>query len=444
MILYKLGSPAFPALGWVWVIGAFGASLFISLQTMALAYIRWADVEAALRFLLFFLAMGIAVVVSFNVSALYSPKTLTNSPLGKRPILIQIRELVACPTLVGTIAVIAGISPLLFKAIIDSGTISIPFLLVFLSCIAFLFVVALASALLAFTVRSLHPIIAVLLSAITLYLFLFLKAILWTTWLISPAREVINAIPTQLNYFNSITSLLSTILFATGLACIIVLAHVLSQKKASLLYLPIISVSGLSMVFFTMLGIDYAVGAPAETENDLCQNSHRGTEICFGASDAPAMATTLEDINRLEEIIPHVHPVQIAELQSFASSSKPEYIYSVLDRETGRPDLTNLAAHHSGYAYCEDPSTEPAEILERLTVHFINQAEVYSKKVEEYGALSLSFAITGTNEGELIEAVDTFAQVNQAELHKLLAENWDFVRSCQATNALFEKLPFKE
>lgn len=101
------------------------------------------------------------------------------------------------------------------------------------------------------------------------------------------------------------------------------------------------------------------------------------------------MATALEDINRLEEIIPHVHPAQIADFQSFASSSKPEYIYSVLDRETGRLDLTNLAAHHSGYAYCEDPSTEPAEILERLTVHFINQAEVFSKKVEEYGALSL-------------------------------------------------------
>ena len=90
MITRKFGSPVLMVLGVLQVVFGVGVSFWVTSKQMQFAYPRTADIAEAFRLATAVSCFGLAVIVSYNVAALASPRVGTANSVGRYPLKLQV------------------------------------------------------------------------------------------------------------------------------------------------------------------------------------------------------------------------------------------------------------------------------------------------------------------------------------------------------------------
>lgn len=426
MIVRKLGSPVFLVLGVIQVVFSVGVSFWVTSKQMQFAYPRIADIAEAFRFVTALSCFGLAVIVSFNVAALGSPRVGTANPLGRYPLKLQVLFLTLTPALITAVSISFGALPSFIDAITQSAVGSVWLPLVVVVSTAFLFTVAALSALVALTFRKFHPVVSSLISVIVAYFVVAFGANSDKTWAVAPI--VLQAIePTDLTEPRNLVVALGVS------ACLALAAGGLLLKAAGVSkYFSVSGLVSMTAIFGVSALLQAAAGSAAIVDRDSCALTSGGSEICVDSADKPGLEQMVRDVSAVEEYLPErVSPRKLASTSAYrVKTGDHGYQQFTIAGEDRRLDISGLLLDELGIDSCTDPTSEGAFVIDRVGVYITKRTGVYSKNVENNGAFYHSISESGETDPA---PEDVLSFLDPSVVDDNLAKNWRAIESCQAT-----------
>lgn len=413
-------------LGVLQVVFSVGASFWVTSKQLHFAYPRTADIAEAFRFVTALSCFGLAIIVSYNVAALASPRVGTANSLGRYPLKLQVLFLTLTPALITAVSISLGALPTFIDAVVKGAAGSVWIPLVVVVSTAFLFTVAALSALVALAFRKFHPVVSSLIAVIVAYFVVAFGANSDTTWAVAPI--VLQAIdPTDLaEPRNLVIALGVSVCLALVAGGLLLLTAGTSTR---------FSVSGVAATT-AVLGVagllQAAAGPVAIVDRDYCALSSGGSEICVDSADKPALEQMRRDVSALEEYLPDgVRPRKLASNSAYRIKAGDHgYQQFTMAGEDRRLDISGLLLDELGIGSCTDPTSEGAFVIDRVGVYITKRTGVYSKNVENNGAFYQSISESGETDPA---PKDVLSSLEHSVVDKNIAKNWRAIVSCQAT-----------
>ncbi|AWB84005.1 hypothetical protein [Corynebacterium liangguodongii] len=427
MIVRKLGSPAMLLLGIVLVVSSVATSLWFATKELGFDYLRWPDVALQLREATCFLAFALAVVSAFNVAALTAPGINSASVLGKHPIHRQILQLIVVPAVIIALGIGLGFLPTVIVGI-GQGHASIGgFGLGFLACISFLVTIASLAALLGILLRSFHPVISAVVALLLTYFLVALAANSSWAWAAAPINLGAGIRPIDLiEPRNASASALVCLLVAClslALVSFVVEASRMAMAASAAAFTGIVGVAAAGQLL---------AGSVDIVDNDVCEFTARGTEVCVNAADAPGLRRAVDDVSAVEAYIPAEK--SLAATDSFRIMTQSDYDHFQIRGDQRRIDVGQYVLSGLGIENCTDPTSEGAFVIDRVGVYILNTTGAYSKVVAENGAFYKAFSDSGE---ALTGPADELSQLPIDVADRLILDNWDAITSCRGTYEMF-------
>lgn len=413
-------------LGVLQVVFSVGVSFWETSKLLQFSYPRTADIAEALRSVTALSCFGLAIIVSYNVAALASPRVGTANSLGRYPLKLQVLFLTLTPALITAVSISLGALPTFIDAVVKSAAGSVWIPLVVVVSTAFLFTVAALSTLVALAFRKFHPVVSSLISIIIAYFVVVFGANSDRTWAVAPI--VLQAVdPTDLTEPRNLVIALGVSVCLALVAGGLLLLAAGASKNVSLsgviAIMAIVGVAGL---------LQAAAGPVAIVDRDSCAFSSGGSEICVDSADEPGLEQMTRDISALEEYLPDgVRPRKLASISAYRIKSGDHgYQQFTTAGEDRRLDISGLLLDELGIGSCTDPTSEGAFVIDRIGVYITKRTGVYSKSVENNGAFYQSVSASGEADPA---PKDVLSSLEHSVVDKNIAKNWRAIVSCQAT-----------
>ncbi|MGV0346285.1 hypothetical protein [Corynebacterium coyleae] len=426
MITRKFGSPVLMVLGVLQVVFGVGVSFWVTSKQMQFAYPRTADIAEAFRDATALSCFGLAVIVSYNVAALASPRVGTANSLGRYPLKLQVLFLTLAPALITAASISLGAIPAFTDAIAKSADGSVWILLVVAVSTVFLSTVAALSAFVALAFRKFHPAVSPLIAVIVTYFVVAFGANSAKTWAVAPI--VLQAVdPTDLTEpRNLVVALGVSVCLALVAGGLLLLAAGASKNISLSGVIAITAIVGVAGL------LQAAAGPVAVVDRDSCAFSSGGSEICVDSADEPGLEQMTRDISALEEYLPDgVRPRKLASNSAYRIKSGDHgYQNFTTAGEDRRLDISGLLLDELGIGSCTDPTSEGAFVIDRVGVYITKRTGVYSKSVEKNGAFYKSISESGETDPA---PEDVLSSLDHSVVDKNIAKNWRAIVSCQAT-----------
>ncbi|MGV0343961.1 hypothetical protein ACUY3P_06515 [Corynebacterium lehmanniae] len=413
-------------LGVLQVVFSVGVSFWETSKQLQFSYPRTADIAEALRFVTALSCFGLAIIVSYNVAALASPRVGTANSLGRYPLKLQVLFLTLTPALITAVSISLGALPTFIDAVVKSAAGSVWIPLVVVVSTAFLFTVAALSALVALAFRKFHPVVSSLISIIVAYFVVAFGANSDKTWAVAPI--VLQAVdPTDLTEpRNLVIALGISVCLALVAGGLLLLAAGASKNVSLSGVIAITAIVGVAGL------LQAAAGPVAIVDRDSCAFSSGGSEICVDSADEPGLEQMTRDISTLEEYLPDgVRPRKLASISAYRIKSGDHgYQQFTTAGEDRRLDISGLLLDELGIGSCTDPTSEGAFVIDRIGVFITKRTGVYSKSVEKNGAFYQSISASGETDPA---PKDVLSSLEHSAVDKNIAKNWRAIVSCQAT-----------